>query len=217
MDYINDYFDGHRNDPNARFLSFDICHNYFLSHKGVASRPKNINESVMTLWGYLSSWGMLRGRGALKNKNPYYLKGTIEVIDKYGDLFDVDLTDYPKKSGLLVKCYDDLESCMTIEGTTKRDSTIPSLLLITKTMFGVFSCIPAIDVNVGKYFNENKIGSLRTIHNAIETFGSFYESHKDLLKPRLIATTDWNGLPYERRFNSVRLLDMYAYSKGQSK
>lgn len=97
MDYINDYFDGHRNDPNARFLSFDICHNYFLSHKGVASRPENINESVMTLWGYLSSWGMLRGRGALKNKNPYYLKGTIEVIDKYGDLFDVDLTDYPKK------------------------------------------------------------------------------------------------------------------------
>lgn len=84
-------------------------------------------------------------------------------------------------------------------------------------MFGVFSCIPAIDVNVGKYFKDNKIGSLRTIHNAIETFGSFYESHKHLLKPRLIATTDWNGLPYERRFNSVRLLDMYAYSKGQSK
>ena len=105
MDYINDYFDGHRNDPNARFLSFDICHNYFLSHKGVASRPENINESVMTLWGYLSSWGMLRGRGALKNKNPYYLKGTIEVIDKYGipndkGGYDVDRTKIDPKKGL---------------------------------------------------------------------------------------------------------------------
>ena len=154
---------------------------------------------------------MLRGRGALHNKNPYYLKGAIEVIDKYCDLFDVDLPDYPKKSDLLAKCYDDLH-----EGTTKKDGTIPSQLLITKIMFGVFSCIPAIDVNVRTYFKDNKIGSLKAIHNAIETFGSFYENHKDLLKPRMITTSDWNGQPYERCFNSVRLLDMYAYSEGQN-
>ncbi|HCQ71967.1 MAG TPA: hypothetical protein DIT75_00965 [Rikenellaceae bacterium] len=215
MDFINDYFGGHNNDPNARFLSFDICHNYFLSHKGVASSPENINESVMTLWGYLSSWGMLRGSGALHNKNPYYLKGAIEVIDKYGDLFDVDLPDYPEKSDQIVKCYDALASCMAIEGATKKDSTIPSQLLITKIMFGVFSCIPAIDNNVGKYFK--KRGSLRSIRKAVETFGSFYESHKDLLKPRRITTSDWNGQAYERRFNSVRLLDMFAYSEGQRK
>lgn len=70
-------------------------------------------------------------------------------------------------------------------------------------------------MNVWDYFKE--IGSLRTIHKAIGTFGSFYESHKDLLQPRKITTSDWNGRPYERIFNSARLLDMYAYSEGQSK
>ena len=58
---------------------------------------------------------------------------------------------------------------------------------------------------------------MRTIHKAVETFGTFYVSHKDLLKTRMITTSDWNGQPYERRFNSARLLDMYAYSEGQSK
>lgn len=215
MDFINDYFGGHRNDPTARYLSFDICHNYFQSHKGVASSPENINESVMTLWGYLSSWGMLRGRGALHNKNPYYLKGAVEVIDKYGDLFDVDLPDYPEKSGKIIECYNKLVKCLTIKDPTEKDSTIPTKLLITKIMFGVFSCIPAIDNNVGKYFK--KRGSLRSIRKAVETFGSFYENHKDLLKPKKITTSDWNGQPYERRFNSARLLDMFAYSEGQRK
>lgn len=209
MDFITNYFDGHNNDRNARFLSFDICRKYFIKHRGVASKPENINESVMTLWGYLTSWGMLRGaKCALHNKNPYYLKNAISVIDKYEKLFDVDLPDYHNAEGLIVSCYEELARSLTIE------STKPTQLLVTKIMFGVFSCIPATDVNVRKYFKGK--GSLNDIQNAIKTFGAFYETHKEQLKPRMIETSDWNGKSYERLFNSARLLDMYAYVNGQN-
>lgn len=209
MDFITNYFDGHDNDPNARFLSFDICREYFLSHRGAASKPENINESVMTLWGYLTSWGMLRGsKCALHNKNPYYLKDAIHVIDQYEKLFEIDLPDYHNAKGLIENCYKDLERSLTTESTKTLQ------LLVTKIMFGVFSCIPATDINVRTYFKGK--GSLNGIQNATKTFDSFYETHKEQLKPRMIATSDWNGEPYERLFNSARLLDMYAYVNGQN-
>ena len=48
-----------RHDVNLRYASFDFCYNYFFTFKGQLSA--DLEKSCFVLWGYLASWGMLRG------------------------------------------------------------------------------------------------------------------------------------------------------------
>lgn len=108
--YITEYLNNQEGSPLDRFLSFDICHDYFLGCRGKASIEDRIRESVLVLflWGYLGSWGMLRGRSYLHYLNPFFLKGAIEVLDKYQILYQVDVPDYDNHYNSIEGCFNAL-------------------------------------------------------------------------------------------------------------
>lgn len=207
-DFVKKYFDGHENDPYARSLSFDICHDYFNAHRGVAAADCNLRESILVLWGYLGSWGMLRGSAKLSKTNPYVLKDVIAVIDEYDYLFDVDIPLYEKYAANMEECYDKLSKALSDHNPS------PTLTLVTKIMFGVYSCIPAIDTNVWNYIKAQTGTSPSSIDSAIHAITAVYANQRQHLTPCLVTTAHWTGGTYRRICNSARLFDMLAYVEG---
>lgn len=207
--FIKDYFEGNENNPSARFLAFDICHSYFKNHRGKASSDTNIFESVLVLWSYLGSWGMFRGSSKLSKANPFVLKDVIAVIDEYENLFDVDIPKYDECGECMKACY------QAISEKLRQKDVNPTLTLVTKIMFGVYSCIPAIDGNVKEYFEKENGCCPRSIETLMARIKRVYEKNQKELNPHSISTVDWNGDSYRREFNSARLFDMFAYVEGK--
>lgn len=208
--FAKDFFEGNEHNPYARYLAFDICHSYFQNNKGKASLPHKKKKSILTLWGFLSAWGMMRRGSFLSQKNPFILKDAIGIIDKYAMLFDVDIEDYDEYRDAIIKCFSEL-SC----SIGQYDNRKPSITLITKIMYGVYSCIPAIDINVSVYLNYINGSYPTTIQSALDAVKKCYVQNKSLLMPLEISTIDWKNHPYTRLFNSVRMVDMMAYTKGK--
>lgn len=207
--FIKEYFRGQEKNHFDRFLAFDICHDYFSKHRGNASSSKNLRESILVLWSYLGSWGMLRGRSYLHELNPFFLKDAISVIDKYSILYDIDVADYDELGKTIEVCYFDLRQALSLNNDK------PTNTLVTKIMLGVFSCIPATDVNVSESLYAIYGKHPRTVRTILRATKLYYYINKTLFSPREIITLDWNGKEYKRTYNTIKLIDMHAFVEGK--
>ncbi len=208
-DYVLEYLGSQRNNPLDSSLTFDICHDYFLGCIGTASSNNRMRESVLVLWGFLGSWGMLRGSSYLHKLNPFFLREVIKVIDKYDVLFKVDVPNYDEHNENLSECFHAIYEAL------KWKNKKPTLTLITKIMFGVYSCIPAIDTNVSESLSGYYGSHPRAFKSILKATKLCYAQNRERFSVREITTINWEGKKYKRIFNTARLIDIYAFVNGK--
>ena len=106
---------------------------------------------------------MMRRGSFLPRKNPYILADTIRIIVNYTILFEVEIKDYDIFHDTIIACYSELSRSIG-----QHDSRKPSITLITKIMFGVYSCIPTFDSNVSVYLSNINGRYPTTIQSALD-------------------------------------------------
>lgn len=132
-----------REDPTARYASFDYCFNYFRAHfeagtvEAIADR-ESMQTSCMQLGFYLASWGMFRGSATLLTRSARCFAPIIDAIAQAPTIaWESDVSDY-----------DDDTIAELIRIGRQLGRVLPggqSDTLVTKTMLGVFGCVPAFD------------------------------------------------------------------------
>jgi len=134
--------------PTDRYTSFDYCFNHFQSHREQGRIPalaagSGMQLSCLHLGFYLASWGMYRGSAALLQRSLRQLAPVVEIIaDAPQGVWEADADDYSDRV-----CVELLE----LAGRLRREfPKRPTDTLITKTMLGVFGCVPAFDQYVVK-------------------------------------------------------------------
>ena len=130
-----------RRSPTARYASFDYCFNYFQNARdaqetaGLASADQ-LELSCLHLGFYLASWGMMRG--GLHGRSLQELVPVVQAIaDEPPVTWELDVPGYSEAGIAAVLALGDRI------GTAYTFTAGP--VLVTKTMLGVFGCIPAFD------------------------------------------------------------------------
>lgn len=200
------YLRGRRD--TARYASFDYCYNYFQSFNedgqaAALAAPKHLESSCLQLGFYLASWGMFRGKAELLQHSVKSLVPAVTVIARSPRaVWEADADDYsPPVRAALVEVYRQLGAALP----GGRSQT-----LITKTMLGVFGCVPAYD----RYFREGF---------ATATFGpkslagieTYYRENAQALETHRVKTLDFaTGLDTHRRYTRAKVMDMVFFMQG---
>jgi hypothetical protein len=140
------YLRGRRD--TARYASFDYCFNYFQSFQdegrtAALTEANQLETSCLQLGFYLASWGMFRGKAAPLQHSAKSLGPAVRVVAAAPEaVLRADADDYsPPVQAALTKVYRELRA--SLPGGQ-------SQTLVTKTMLGVFGCVPAYD----RYFRD---------------------------------------------------------------
>jgi hypothetical protein len=194
--------------PTARYLSFDYCFNYFRSHQETGRldallEPGQVQMSCLQLGFYLASWGMFRGRAALLKQNVKCFEPVIEaIVAAPVVIWDIDADAYTSEA---------MDVIFEVRNLLRR--SLPggrSDTLVTKTMLGVFGCVPAFD----RFF---RIGlSVPGFgRRSLASIMSFYERHSDLIERYRVSTLDFTtGEKTERCYTRAKVIDMVFFIEG---
>ena len=197
-------------DPNQRYASFDYCYNYFrsfvdLNQTSELASDANKQNSCIQLGFYLASWGMYRGSSQLLQKSAKELEKVIKVIAATDPaLFKTDVHNYDEKTiRQILDLKDRLQNAFTHPATTT---------LLTKTMLGVFGCIPAFD----SYFVRGS--GLRTVNGKnLLQIKDFYLRNQDLIErarnTRFTLNFD-TGSSTKHLYTRAKMIDMIFFIAG---
>lgn len=194
----------------ARYASFDYCFNYFQKAReeaGVAclSDDKRLELSCLHLGFYLASWGMMRGSGELLQRSLRVFTPVVEM-----------LAQEPETSWELdVPCYVENVDAVLALGMRIRKAfrVAASDVLVTKTMLGVFGCVPAFD-----RFFVNGFGASTLCRKALVRIGEYYEENQSVLDDVEVHTLDFaTGCYTDRCYPVAKIIDMIFFQEGLSK
>ena len=197
-------------DPNERYASYDYCYNYFRSFvdlnqtSELASDANNQNSCIQPGF-YLASWGMYRGSSQLLQKSAKELEKVIKVIASTDPaLFKTDVHNYDEKTiRQILDLKDRLQNAFTHPATTT---------LLTKTMLGVFGCIPAFD----SYFVRGS--GLRTVNEKnLLQIKDFYLKNQDLIERERNTRFTLNfdtGSSTKHLYTRAKMIDMIFFIAG---
>lgn len=194
--------------PNGRYASFDYCYNYFQDVREQGDPAALADEahqqmSCLQLGFYLASWGMLRGSSILLQRSVYNFIPVIEAIATMPhELWDVDTDDYSMEQCVIL-----LDAVHRIRSSFREPA---SDILVTKTMLGVFGCVPAFDQYFKKGFGAHTV-SLRSLSR----IGAFYQDHAQAIDAHRIPTLSFEtGLPTARIYPRAKVIDMIFFVSG---
>lgn len=213
-----DSFSNESKDINHRYYSFDFCYSYFRSSKEKGT--VDIERSCYVLWGYLASWGMLRGSSFLLSKNPSYLKGLVEwIYNQPISTWDIDVKDYKTKGSEIIELYKSIRKYIIPEGEKNRDIT-----LVTKILLGVFAIVPAYDEYFSKTFkNRSKeykeiksCGFTSFNQSSLDVIYQFYIENKDEIDnlSKSYKVIDFYGKETKYHYSKAKIIDMYGFQAG---
>ena len=201
--------------PESRHSSFDYCFNYFRSQSEGGRRPEQLAAdgqlqlSCLQLGFYLASWGMFRGRSDLLAHSVRGLEPTIRAVaEAPKEIWDADVDGYDDDSiALILEVRDRLRVALPGER--------PTDTLVSKTMLGVFGCVPAFD----RFF---RIGTARhglraqyLDSRSLQAIGSFFADHREVIDRHREATLDVvTGAESEHRYTRAKVVDMIFFSAG---
>ena len=206
-------------EVNLRYASYDFCYGYFQQHRG--NLCSNMEYSCWVLWGYLASWGMLRGSSELLNLSPAALKPLIEYFDELGDtIWDTDVPMYTDTK--VVQTIKDVHARIVEILENKEMNVSATNTLVTKIMMGVFGCVPAFDANFtatfqdvlrnvkrrSYYFNQSK----PLMNESLEYLYKFYIENEAVLNNKEIYAFDFDGKITSCKYKIAKLIDMYGFS-----
>ena len=209
--YLKDYID--IRDPNQRYTSYDYCYNYFRSFVDSSKTSEianadNMQTSCIQLGFYLASWGMYRGSSQILQQSAKGLEKVIQVIATTDSaMFKIDVDKYDLKT---IPKILDLKECLQAAFSHTATTT-----LLTKTMLGVFGCIPAFD----SYFVRGS--GLRTVnkHNLME-INKFYLMNQEILEKDRLKRFTLNfedEAPTQNLYTRAKMIDMIFFVAGTPK
>ncbi len=212
---ILEYLNGSRQSggikPTERYASFDYCFNYFQAFKeqnrlSELVSPEYVQTSCLQLGFYLASWGMFRGAAFLLQKSIKVYEPVIKVISE---------TD-PALWKIDANCYSDENISILLQFKNVLAETIgdrvylPSDILISKIMIGVFGNVPAFDTYFKTGFSVSTFG-----RKALEKVRDFYETNQEVIEKYRRPTFDFlSGKPTHRLYTRAKVIDMIFFIEG---
>lgn len=200
------YLQGRRD--TARYASFDYCFNYFQSFHDEGRTPAlteidQLETSCLQLGFYLASWGMFRGKAALLQHSVKSLAPAVRVVAAAPEaVWRADADDYsPPVQAALTRVYRELRA--SLPGGQ-------SQTLVTKTMLGVFGCVPAYD----RYFRD-AFGAATFGPKSLAGLAMYYRANAEAIDSYRVATIDFaTGADSDRRYTRAKVIDMVFFTKG---
>jgi len=100
---------------------------------------------------------------------------------------------------------------LALSRRVRRAFTIPaSDILVTKTMLGVFGCVPAFD----RYFRLG-FGCQTLCSGALVRIGTFYREDQAATDAHRVFTLDLDsGRNTDRRYSRAKIIDMNFFQEG---
>ncbi len=192
----------------ARYCSFDYCFNYFRSFHDAGTADllgdaEHLEVSCLQLGFYLASWGMFRGKAELLTHSVKRLAPVIDVISGAPRaLWEIDADDYGTDAKALL-----------VEAARRFREALPggqSQTLVTKTMLGVFGCVPAFD----RFFRVG-FGTSRFGPKALEGIERYYRENAESIDRYRVPTLDFaTGRPTSRTYTAAKVIDMVFFIEG---
>lgn len=192
--------------PEARYASFDYCYNHFQQAREAKQITRLADQdhlmlSCLQLGFYLASWGMMRGSGDLLYRS---VRDLVPVVEKIAaEPADV----WNLSAGNLAT---DADAVLALSHRIRTSFTIPaSDVLVTKTILGVFGCVPAFD----RYFRLG-FGCSTLCKDALVRIGRYYTDNQVAIDAHDIRTLDFDtGLDTERRYPTYKIIDMVFFQE----
>jgi hypothetical protein len=196
--------------PEARYASFDYCFNYFQKARESGDTAQLADAehrtlSCLQLGFFLASWGMMRGSGDLYQRSVRDLLPVVEMIaSEPASTWELDAPCLATRT----------QDVLTLGRRVRRAFTVPaSDVLVTKTMLGVFGCVPAFD----RYFCQG-FGCSTLCAAALVRIGTFYREHRAAIDAKAVFTLDLDtGLDTGRRYTRAKIIDMIFFQEGLNK
>lgn len=196
-----------RQEPSARYASWDHCYNYFRSafeegrHSTLAS-SEYLQISCLQLGFYLASWGMYRGKATLLKRSSHGLADVVATIAHTSpSVWAIDVESYSDQSiRELLLLSNQIREALPGGATDT---------LVSKVMLGVFGSVPAFD----RFFRSG-FGSFSLGVASLEKVKAYFDSHKDLIGEVRPATIDFQGNPTDRLYTQAKVIDMVFFVEG---
>ena len=196
--------------PEARYASFDYCFNHFQDAREAGGTDRLADEdlrllSCLQLGFYLASWGMMRGSGELLQRSAAGLVPIVELIaQEPSSTWDLDAHSYAEDADEVLALSKRVRKAFKDGGIKASDT------LVTKTMLGVFGCVPAFD----RYFQLG-FGRATLSERTLKKIGEFYEDNQIEIDAAEEFTLDFaTGEKTGRRYSRAKVIDMVFFQKG---
>jgi hypothetical protein len=211
-DVVGRYF-GDRDRAGSRPSSFDYCFNYFRSHreKGDLARllaPGQLETSCLQLGFYLASWGMYWGSLSLPRYSVRCYEPVLEaVVASPATAWELDVDGYSD---------DGVEQLLELAARIREAlPDAPTPTLVTKTLLGIFGCVPAFDTYFREGFRKRGTRIGRLDGRSLRAVAGFYSDNHDLVERCRIRTLDFaTGQQTERRYTRAKAIDMILFGEG---
>ncbi len=202
-------------NPCDRFTSFDYCYNYFRQTDDLTA---DLEKSCLVLGYFLASWGMMRGRSYLAGKSVYHYKPLIEFLNvlkrEKNAIWKMDVDCYNNENiKFIMNVYAKIKEKLLPEGNTDRT-------VATKTMLGVFGCIPAFDTNFNSAFSnfaKDEVSFNKVDESSLCFISDFYLANKaviDCLSDYYVTTDFVTGNKNTIHYPKAKIIDMYGFATG---
>ena len=169
---------------------------------GLASGDR-LELSCLHLGFYLASWGMMRGSGGLDGRSLQALVPVAQAIaDERPSTWELDVPSYSRQG---------ISAVLGLAGRIKAAYRFAaSPILVTKTLLGVFGCIPAFD----RFFRLGFEGAVLD-HATLNRISDFYLANESVLHSRPVCTIDFaTGRDTTRRHPQAKIIDMIFFQEG---
>lgn len=198
-----------------RFASFDFCYSYF-HPKSKNELLNDIEKSCLAIGFYLASWGMLRGSSFLLSKSVKHYEPLIQYISKLDKTFwEIDVHCYDKNNiKTILEIYENVKDLLIKDKNS-------DLTLVTKVLLGVFGFVPAFHSYFIKTFGNifrGECGFRKLNHKSLLFIKKFYEHNSAKIDAYKISVKAFSGNNTGHLFYpKCKIIDMYGFSKGNSK
>lgn len=198
-----------------RYSTFDFCYHHFQKDDYL----QDIEKSCFILWGYLGSWGMLRGSSfLLQDKNPTHFIKFIEYLSTIEkDYWNMDPNDFKddNKRKRLIEIYNESKAIIIPDNQAH-------LTLLTKILLATIGSTPAFDRYFRNSFRkisqltENPCSFTAFNDNSLKTISNFYSDNQaDIDKlSQEIFVLDFQNNRTTLNYPKAKIIDMYGFQLG---
>lgn len=176
------YFDDLKRDTHARYLSWEHCYGFFQKNR-VAPSEQTLDLLCLQLAWYLASWGMLRGKAFLLQKDYLVHMPTVKLLtsQRYRNLYgltaqtmadDAVIGKICELAGEITKIYARETS---VDG--QEEGKIASDTLVTKILLGTIGCTPAYDRYFKKGLSASGVAQQSFGVKSMLRLSNFYEAN----------------------------------------
>ena len=197
-------------DARNRYASFDYCFNYFQEAREAGDTGRLADDdrrqsSCLQLGFYLASWGMLRGSSGLLWRSAAGLAPVIrQIASEPASIWELDAHNYVDSADEVYDLSGRVREAFKDAGVRASDT------LVTKTMLGVFGCVPAFDRNFRIAFD-----CWNLTKPTLKRIGRFCVDNEAEIDASRVFTLDFvTEQETKRRYSRAKVIDMVFFEQS---